>query len=281
MKYSLLVTGPVQTPNNLLKFIAQVQAKPNWEIVLVTWQSCAQTVSANPVLRQLNTIFVDDIPSIPGFAIKGKIKPFNYERMHLLLQRGIKHCTGDYWVRARSDINFDVNVVEKYTEKMDAGLTLTTDVSSVNPHLFGAPKLYFHPCDWVFAAHQAIFQTWVHNATYAPNELKAKLPTTFDGRSYHTVAAAEQLFGLAFLKLKPQPSAFQLVPSLAYAPTAPIDNGYYIIDAQQLRLTSDKYRLRCLHPFRARQIDNKRFRRLRAGFQFFVDYAAQIARKIL
>ncbi len=187
----------------------------------------------------------------------------------------------DYILRIRSDIYLDINEILTYKHIMDKGLFLTIDISSVNPKLCYSEKLYYHPCDWVFAARKELFFDLINNITKDESCLKSDICYDVENRKHYTICSAEQAFCLGMNKFKIIPNLFDFKNIKIVLPTSPIDTGFYVMDSKSLKLNSNKYRLNFLSPYRITINDNKSYKFFHFSLIYMRDLVVHSIRKFI
>lgn len=242
--------------------------RSNMEVVISTWKSCsAEIVLLQKKYPKITYCLCSNISSSPGYSTFNAKKEINFDRQWFLINASKHLCGKNYIVRVRSDIYVNLETLIPFKSKIDAGLILTTDVSSINPALIFSSKLVLHPCDWLLAASSAIFFSLIDDSAFYFDLLQShnyalSQPYAVEDRTYVSFAAAEQLFGSSILRMKSDRNFFTetVIP---FSLVSSVGAGFFVVEAKTLELRSEKQRLRFLYPFRLRESDNYSFNKFR------------------
>jgi hypothetical protein len=272
-KLSLIITGPVSGFSNYQIKLLKNVASQGGDIVISTWESSKDSLPNN-LPSETKVLLAHDWESPLGYTINGKDKQINFDKQAYLIKIALREIGTDYTLRLRSDISIDPESIWRYKEIMDSGLIITTDISSVNASLIGSSKLNLHPCDWLFAGQTQVLKHFVNECDYYVELIKSNCklnsPYNVEDRVYTSTGAAEQYFGASLAGIKSSASFFT-PPRKEHRLISPISNGFYVIESSKLNLISSKQRLRFKYPFRIREEDNRRYKRIRLKLSFLVE----------
>jgi hypothetical protein len=285
-EFTLLVTGPVSLEWERLNYLVSLAIESNIEVVIATWESCAAELdlfrNKHP---EIKVCLCAEITSTPGYYTPRESKEINFDRQWYLMNSAKHLCNRGYIIRVRSDISINLEILMQFKNKMDAGLILTTDVSSVNPELPLSSKLLMHPCDWLFACSRPIFMSFIDDARFYFKLLQSdnytlSNPYKVEDRTYVSLAAAEQLFGASMLRIKSTRNFFT-EKVLPFKAISTVGGGFYVVESRSLGLQSEKQRLRFLYPFRLREDDNYAFKKVRWKLGFLIEIFVHFLRIVI
>lgn len=273
---TLLVTGPIDA------FWFNSEIIPNIELfgiraVLSTWNGQSQLADLNS--SELLTITtLDDVGSRFGYEEGGSKKYLNISRQHALYKLGLASVSSEYCLRIRADITLDFSKIHKLIDKVNSGLIVSVDISSVSPLRPFGEKTQFHPCDWLFFATTEMHRLMII-ADVDESTLLLPKPIEIAERTVFSKISAEQSFVLNIMSeplvLIESPLSINMPQ-----PTAAVDFGFWVIAPAEIGLRSSKYSLRIRRLRRIYSDENYRFKRFPHKLEFFKD-ALFVAVKIV